>query len=360
MPASTTVIRRACARSMICDRLRCSCVDRQAAQAVVAAERDDQHAHVALERPVEPLQAARRRVAGDAGVDDLEVQPVFFETLLRSAGYAAVGRKPEAGGQAVAEHDDARARGRDGGGRRGGSCGGAAAARASSRSSPRGDPQASAQAASIAASQILMLLCYVDTSGRRSRFEADRRRLRRLRSARAAARARRSPAASIRWCASRARTLRDPPAPARAPAASSGAATASRAPPPSSLPRATACARLRPAETRRPCSRILSPYHSCRPTLTLKTLTVFYRDAQRARPADALAGARRSRQACPPQTARCTSHLVRSRTIWLERPTRRRARPQRLWRRDPSVWSGDPAVQKAIADRLGWLTLARC
>jgi glucose-6-phosphate isomerase len=27
-----------------------------------------------------------------------------------------------------------------------------------------------------------------------------------------------------------------------------------------------------------------------------------------------------------------------------------------LWRRDPSVWSRDPAVQKAIADRLGWLT----
>ena len=27
-----------------------------------------------------------------------------------------------------------------------------------------------------------------------------------------------------------------------------------------------------------------------------------------------------------------------------------------LWRRDPSVWSRDAAVQKAIADRLGWMS----
>ena len=58
-------------------------VDRQAAQAVVAAERDDQHAHVAFERPVEPAQAAGRRVAGDAGVDDLVVEPCGIEPLLQ-------------------------------------------------------------------------------------------------------------------------------------------------------------------------------------------------------------------------------------------------------------------------------------
>ena len=45
-------------------------VDRQSAQSVVGAERDNQHAHVALERPVEPPQSARGRVTGDAGVDD--------------------------------------------------------------------------------------------------------------------------------------------------------------------------------------------------------------------------------------------------------------------------------------------------
>jgi transaldolase / glucose-6-phosphate isomerase len=27
-----------------------------------------------------------------------------------------------------------------------------------------------------------------------------------------------------------------------------------------------------------------------------------------------------------------------------------------IWRREPSVWSGDPAVQRKIADRLGWMT----
>ena len=27
-----------------------------------------------------------------------------------------------------------------------------------------------------------------------------------------------------------------------------------------------------------------------------------------------------------------------------------------LWRRDPSVWSADPAIQKGIADRLGWMS----
>ena len=62
---------RACARSMICDRLLLQLVGRQPAQAVVAAERDDQDAHVAVERPVEPRQAAGRRVARHAGVDDL-------------------------------------------------------------------------------------------------------------------------------------------------------------------------------------------------------------------------------------------------------------------------------------------------
>ena len=29
---------------------------------------------------------------------------------------------------------------------------------------------------------------------------------------------------------------------------------------------------------------------------------------------------------------------------------------ERLWRRDPALWTNDPAVQKTIADRLGWLS----
>ena len=50
---------RACARSMICARFRLQLFRRQAAQPVVAAERDNQHADVALERPVEPRRARR-------------------------------------------------------------------------------------------------------------------------------------------------------------------------------------------------------------------------------------------------------------------------------------------------------------
>ena len=46
-------------------------LDRQAAKAVVAAERHDQHAHVAVERPVEPRETVGGGVARDTGVDDL-------------------------------------------------------------------------------------------------------------------------------------------------------------------------------------------------------------------------------------------------------------------------------------------------
>jgi hypothetical protein len=38
-------------------------VDRQSAQSVIRAERDDQHAHVAVERPVKPPHATCGRIA---------------------------------------------------------------------------------------------------------------------------------------------------------------------------------------------------------------------------------------------------------------------------------------------------------
>ncbi|MBI4414470.1 MAG: transaldolase, partial [candidate division NC10 bacterium] len=31
--------------------------------------------------------------------------------------------------------------------------------------------------------------------------------------------------------------------------------------------------------------------------------------------------------------------------------------PARLWGRDPSLWTADPARQKAIKNRLGWMTV---
>ncbi len=101
---------RACARSDDLREVGCELLGRQAAQAVVAAERDDQHPHVAVERPVEPRQSAGRRIAGDAGVHDLVIEPRRVETLLQQRRIRRGLGDAEAGGQAVAEHDDARAR----------------------------------------------------------------------------------------------------------------------------------------------------------------------------------------------------------------------------------------------------------
>ena len=63
---------RARARSMICVRLFFISANRQPAETVVGAEREDQDPDVPLERPIQPAQAARGRVAGDASVDDLD------------------------------------------------------------------------------------------------------------------------------------------------------------------------------------------------------------------------------------------------------------------------------------------------
>ena len=95
---------------MIAARLRFSSSGGSAAQRVVAAERDDQHPDVALERPVEPAQSAGRRVAGHAGVDHLVVQPGCVDLLLQQRWVRLARREAEARGQAVAENDDARTR----------------------------------------------------------------------------------------------------------------------------------------------------------------------------------------------------------------------------------------------------------
>ena len=51
IPARTTAIFLAWARSMMSARLRSQLIDRQSAQPVVGAKRDDQHAHVACRAP---------------------------------------------------------------------------------------------------------------------------------------------------------------------------------------------------------------------------------------------------------------------------------------------------------------------
>ena len=61
---------------------------RQASQAVVGAERHDQHAHVALERPVETPQTAGRRVTRNARVDHLVIEAGGREAAFEERGYA--------------------------------------------------------------------------------------------------------------------------------------------------------------------------------------------------------------------------------------------------------------------------------
>ena len=85
---------------------------RQAAQPVVAAELDDQDADVAVERPVQPPQAAGRRIAGHAGVDDLEAEALAIDALLEPGREGLLAAQAVAGRDAVAEDDEARAGGR--------------------------------------------------------------------------------------------------------------------------------------------------------------------------------------------------------------------------------------------------------
>ena len=57
-------------------------VDRETAQAVVGAERHDEDANVALERPVETAQAASRRLTRHSGIHDFERIAVLVQFLL--------------------------------------------------------------------------------------------------------------------------------------------------------------------------------------------------------------------------------------------------------------------------------------
>ena len=77
---------------------------------------------------------------------------------------------------------------------------------------------------------------------------------------------------------------------------------------------------------------------------------------RRARPAHALARARRRRQTRSPAGSAARLPRTARRRADRSAPVRRRARPPALWHRDPSVWSDDPAVQQKIANRLGWLS----
>ena len=78
-----------------------------AAQHVVGAELQDDQSGAVGNRPVEPRQAAARRVAGHAGVDHLDVVAPGFERGLQLFGKGFARIEPVSGHKAVAEADDA-------------------------------------------------------------------------------------------------------------------------------------------------------------------------------------------------------------------------------------------------------------
>ena len=95
----------------------------QAAEAVVAAELDDDDLGMAGEDEVDAVEAVLGGVAADAGVDDVVVIAVGVEEALEVVGIGLADVGAVAGGERVAEADDVL-RGRRGALRGGGGRGG--------------------------------------------------------------------------------------------------------------------------------------------------------------------------------------------------------------------------------------------
>ena len=85
--------------------------DRDAAQAVVAAELDDDDGGVQAEDFFEAVDAIFAGVAADAGVDNFVVVAATVEIGLEIVGIRVAGRDAIAGGDAVSEAHDRRERG---------------------------------------------------------------------------------------------------------------------------------------------------------------------------------------------------------------------------------------------------------
>ena len=291
------VMPRACARSMICARLRCSSLGRQPAQAVVAAERDNQDPDVAVERPVEPRQAAGRRVARHAGVDDFVVEPGGVETFLQQRRIRRALGEPR---PAVRLSPSTTIR----------AAGGAAPAPAARASGCRRRRRATSARARVVAIVVARAhavtpahrdqsrephrsLCY--DAGLRGNDSSVRGRVVRDRCSidyascfsRAAI-----ASASIRWWAGvrAGGEIRAWRAPARA--RSSARSPARRAPQAVKARPSASRARSPPAGTRRPCSRNLAPYDRLQYSIEMHSAHEL---------TDALAGARRGHQTRSPR-----------------------------------------------------------
>ena len=78
----------------------------ESAQHVVGAEFEDDAVGAVRHRPVEPIEAARRGVAGDAGIDDLDIVTARLERPLEHRREGGALRQAVAGREAIAEGDD--------------------------------------------------------------------------------------------------------------------------------------------------------------------------------------------------------------------------------------------------------------
>ncbi len=75
-----------------------------AAQHVVGAKLEDHRVGAVRHRPVEPRQSARAGVAGNAGIGDLDGEPLGLERRLQLRRKRGAGRELKAGHQRIAEH----------------------------------------------------------------------------------------------------------------------------------------------------------------------------------------------------------------------------------------------------------------
>ena len=80
---------------------------RQPAKAVVGAEGQDQHPHVAFKRPGCAPRSVGGRVTRDTRVDDLQIVPGVFQFPLQQSRIRLFAREAKTRGEAVTQHDDA-------------------------------------------------------------------------------------------------------------------------------------------------------------------------------------------------------------------------------------------------------------
>ena len=108
MPASRIGSPLACTVSMIFASACLVPSGGSALQRIVGAKLDDDGARVVRQRPIEPRQPGRRRVAGHAGIDDRHFSAARFQRRLELRGKGLVLRQAEPRRETVAEGDDHR------------------------------------------------------------------------------------------------------------------------------------------------------------------------------------------------------------------------------------------------------------